>query len=170
MSYANRGVEWQREVEDVLTAGAMAGRWEWQRNEPAKSSRWKDYSAVEEAIRRGAGVPDYTVLGRGWWAHVEAKDCAGSVFYMRGVSELQAERLTRSSRMGGAWVLLRLRGGVFLLPWAAAAEHWYTSPKGRFTPACGWGLEVGAAWADVVEADGWRQAGASSRDPTVGIL
>lgn len=152
MSHANRGREWQQEVESTLTAGTIAGRWEWQRNEPWRKRKDESEAAtIESAIRKGKGVPDYTLLGPGWWAYVEVKDCQSGRWRWSEVGPAQAERLDRFARIGGAYVLLRLGEQVILMQWAAVAHHWHAR-RSRFTPACG--LTVGAQeWAGIIAAE-----------------
>jgi len=133
--HANRGRAWQQAVEDQHAEYARAGRCASIRNEPARTSAWKDDAACEDAIAHGRGAPDYTVLGnhRGvpYAFTAEAKDHAGDHWPLAEVSHWQAQRMDGIVQQGhAALILLRLGGRVFLIEWASVAADWHVA-RGR---------------------------------------
>lgn len=151
-TFANRGKEWERLVEDQHAAYARQRRASWVRNEPHRGRQWEDAPAIEEMLRRGRGAPDYTVRARRDCVFLlDAKDHAGSRWPLSQVKPWLAARLDDWCSVDGgqAFVLLRQRvqpvPRVWLIPWAVLSAEWHVAKgAGRtFTPATGWGVETG---------------------------
>lgn len=124
MSYANRGREWQQEVEQQHVQYARDLRATWIRNEPCRTvfGVRSDDDAIDLVVS-GRGAPDYTVIVNPYVLLVEVKDCEGETWKPREVSRWQRARLTHGETQANVLsiVLLRAAGTPYLLVWADIA-------------------------------------------------
>lgn len=138
MSLAHRGMAWQGQIDAAHYLYERAGRASCVQNPAPMKPLGKAVRGVFRAVYIAAGPPDYTVQAAGVSFLLEAKSIDnGAVFPLARVEEHQAARMDRHSAQGGhAFVLLRLQGSAWLLPWATLGPRWrawHTTP-GRAAP------------------------------------
>lgn len=120
---ANLGKSWEHEIQEVHDRYDADGRASCVRNpapmRPIARLRGGEWRAIFEA----KGAPDYSVQAGDVSFVFDAKDAAGSRWPLDGLALHQAERFSKHERQGRnalAFVLLRLAGQVWLLPWTTS--------------------------------------------------
>lgn len=139
-THANRGRSWQADVEAQHVAYTRADRCTWIRNEPVRTvQRGETYDDAVERVTQGRGAPDYTVICDEGVLLVEVKDCDAATWRYRALDTYQAARLEAGDRRARCrgFVLLRLQGQPFLLPWREIAEGWHRNKPRAFAPTWG---------------------------------
>jgi recombination protein U len=127
-AYGNRGDSWQLLLDTLHTRYNGSGR--------ASVIPTPAPMKILRAVKGKPGhfvccflpdaPPDYTAQADGFAFCFDAKDHAGDRWPLKDLPEHQARRFDAHQRQGGvAFVLLRLSGTVYLLPWATLAERWH---------------------------------------------
>jgi hypothetical protein len=142
VGFADRGREWQGIVETMHIRYVREGRIPcWIRNEPVRTaSRSEDYGDAVERVTAGRGAPDYTVVTNEAVLLVEVKDWTSSPkFPWRMLYPYQAARLEAGERspICRGFVLLRLQGAPYLLPWRDISEAWHRNRPSTFDGSWG---------------------------------
>lgn len=123
-----RGKTWERMVEDQHADYTRRGLCIWFRNEPRRVRRNDIDTPMETEARRkrGRGAPDYTVGYSGITIFVETKEYRAKTWPLSQLDQEQAERMDAAHRQGfSSFVLLRLAGETWLLPWHDLSYHYY---------------------------------------------
>lgn len=142
MTFANRGREWQGIVEAQHVGYVRTNRCAaWIRNEPVRTvEKREDYGDAVDRVTAGKGAPDYTVITDRAVLLVEVKDWDSAPRWpWRQLYPYQAARLESGERspICKGFVLLRLRGQPYLLPWREIAEAWHRNRPATFDGSWG---------------------------------
>lgn len=150
MTFANRGREWQGIVEEQHVRYVRDGRCSWIRNEPVRTAdRREDFGDAVERATAGKGAPDYTVITPEAVLLVEVKDWSSTPRWpWRQLYPYQAARMEVGERspICRGFVLLRLCGRPYLLPWREIAEAWTRNQPKSFDGS--WGHLMSADYLD----------------------
>ena len=149
MSLAHRGMAWQSQIDAAHYLYERAARASCVQNPAPMKPLGKAVRGVFRAVYIAAGPPDYTVQASGVSFLLEAKSIdSDDAFPLARLELHQADRMDRhTAQLGHAFVLLRLKGAPWLLPWAQLGPLW-------------------RAWHAVQLAGGRAKAGTASLDDT----